>query len=80
MKKNHSRVSIALKDSKEMHIYLTSDEASKLLDQMYSIWSGELSDNCLEITGEYEEGCSQTILVRADHIVYCVSRGVDEQD
>lgn len=79
-KSPHSRVSIALKDSKEIHIYLATEEAAKLLDQMYSIWSGELSDNCFEITGEHEEGCSETILLRADQVIYCRSREVNEQD
>ncbi|MCW4040571.1 MAG: hypothetical protein NWE83_07445 [Candidatus Bathyarchaeota archaeon] len=65
----YSKISIALKD-REISVYLSPNEARDLLDQFYEVFSGELTDNCVEIRSHEEHGLSETILVKADQVLY----------
>ena len=63
------RIVIFLKNSQEMHAYLSSTDTNALIDQVYSVFSGEFDDNCVEIASDNELG-RETILLKADEILY----------
>ena len=44
----YNKISIALKDNREISVYLSPDEARDLLDQFYEVFSGGLT--CLLYT------------------------------
>ena len=47
------------------------------MDQIYSIFSGEFDDNCLEVVST-NEGSKETLLIKADQIKFCRSQDFDE--
>ena len=63
------RIVIFLKNSQEIHAYLASTDTNALIDQVYSVFSGEFDDNCVEIVSDNELG-RETILLKADEILY----------
>lgn len=63
------KIIIFLKNSKEIHLFLSLQETNSLIDQIYSVFSGEFDDNCVEISGRTELG-KETILLKADEILY----------
>jgi hypothetical protein len=63
------KIIIFLKNSKEIHLFLSLQETNSLIDQIYSVFSGEFDDNCVEISGSTELG-KETILLKADEILY----------
>lgn len=60
---------IFLKNSQEIHIYLSLADTNSLIDQIYNVFSGEFDDNCVEIVSDNEFG-RETILLKADEILY----------
>lgn len=60
---------IFLKNSQEIHIYLSLADTNSLIDQIYNVFSGEFDDNCIEIVSDNELG-RETILLKADEILY----------
>lgn len=65
----NKRILIFLKNSQEIHAYLSSNDTNALIDQVYSVFSGEFDDNCIEIVSNTELG-KETILLKADEILY----------
>jgi DNA primase large subunit len=63
------KVTIHLKNSQEIHAYLSINDTNSLVDQVYSVFSGEFDDNCVEIVSDNELG-RETILLKADEILY----------
>lgn len=63
------RIVIYLKNSQEIHAYLSTNDTNALIDQVYSVFSGEFDDNCVEIVSDNELG-RETILLKADEILY----------
>ena len=68
-KEHKKKVTIHLKNSQEIHAYLLSTNTNALVDQVYSVFSGEFDDNCVEIVSDNELG-RETILLKADEILY----------
>jgi hypothetical protein len=68
-KKGKKKVYIVLKNSQEIHVYLSSSDADALIDQIYSVFSGEFDDNFVEIISDNEIG-RESILLKADEILY----------
>jgi hypothetical protein len=66
----NKRVTIYLDESKEVICYMTDLLAREVVDQIYQLFTKELTDNCLEIISEYD-GIRETILIRADKIKFC---------
>lgn len=60
-----TKVVIALKQSPPIVLYLNKKCANEIIDQYYSILSGDLEDNCLEIKMEYD-----SIVISNDSILY----------
>ena len=69
-KSSKKKVIIFLKDSHEVHLHLTLKEANLLIDQVYSVFSGEFDDNCIEVVTNDPEIGGETILLKADEILY----------
>jgi uncharacterized protein YeeX (DUF496 family) len=65
----NKKILIFLKNSQEIHAYLSSNDTNALIDQVYSVFSGEFDDNCIEIVSNNELG-KETILLKADEILY----------
>jgi hypothetical protein len=63
------KILIFLKNSQEIHAYLSHNDTNSLIDQVYSVFSGEFDDNCIEIVSNNELG-KETILLRSDEILY----------
>ena len=63
------KVTVFLKNSQEIHVYLTLHDSNSLIDQIYSVFSGEFDDNCVEIVSDNELG-RETVLLKADEIIY----------
>jgi hypothetical protein len=63
------KILIFLKNSQEIHAYLSNNDTNSLIDQVYSVFSGEFDDNCIEIVSNTELG-KETILLKADEILY----------
>lgn len=68
-KEHKKKVTIHLKNSQEIHAYLSINNTNALVDQVYSVFSGEFDDNCVEIVSDNELG-RETILLKADEILY----------
>jgi hypothetical protein len=78
LKKNSSekkKILIFLKNSQEIHAYLSFSDANALIDQVYSVFSGEFDDNCIEIVSDNELG-RETILLKSDEILYIKTQEV----
>jgi len=60
-----TKVVIALKQSPPIVLYLNQKYANEIIDQYYSILSGDLEDNCLEIKMEHD-----SIVISNDAILY----------
>lgn len=69
IKVNKKKVTLHLKNSQEIHAYLSIADTNSLIDQVYSVFSGEFDDNCVEIVSDNELG-RETILLKADEILY----------
>lgn len=69
IKVHKKKVTIHLKNSQEIHAYLSISDTNSLIDQVYSVFSGEFDDNCVEIVSDNELG-RETILLKADEILY----------
>lgn len=63
------KIVIFLKNSQEIHAYLSHSDTNSLIDQVYSVFSGEFDDNCIEIVSRNELG-TETILLKSDEILY----------
>ena len=64
-----------LKNSQEIHAYLSHHDTNSLIDQVYSVFSGEFDDNCIEIVSDNELG-RETILLKSDEILYIKTQEV----
>lgn len=60
-----TKVVIALKQSPPIVLHLNQKFANEIIDQYYSILSGELEDNCLEIKMDHD-----SIVISNDAILY----------
>lgn len=69
IKKGKKKVVLFLKNSQEIHVYLSAPDADSLIDQIYSVFSGEFDDNFVEIISDNDLG-RETILLKADEILY----------
>ena len=69
IKVHKKKVTLHLKNSQEIHAYLSIADTNSLIDQVYSVFSGEFDDNCVEIVSDNELG-RETILLKADEILY----------
>lgn len=67
------KISLILRNSQEILVYLDSSDASILIDQIYSVFSGEFDDNCIEIVSSTELG-REVILLKADEVLYVKSQ------
>lgn len=72
------KTSIILKNSdREISVFLSKDESQKLLDQIYNVFSGEFSDNCIEVLNyDKDHDSVETILLKADEVLYVKSQEV----
>jgi hypothetical protein len=72
------KTSIVLKNSdREISVFLSKDESQKLLDQIYNVFSGEFSDNCIEVLNyDKDHDSVETILLKADEVLYVKSQEV----
>ena len=68
-KASKNKIVIFLKNSQEIHVYLSLSNTNSLIDQIYNVFSGEFDDNCIEIVSDNELG-KETILLKADEILY----------
>ncbi len=50
-------------------LFLKKDAATALVDQIYDVFSGELTDNCIEVISDTDIG-REVILLRADEVMY----------
>jgi len=73
------KVTITLKNQKDILVYLDKQSAVNLVDQFYDLCSGQLDDNCFEIVIPNDHG-NEYILIKADEILYVQSREVFEND
>ena len=73
------KVTITLKNLKEILVYLDKQSAVNLVDQFYDLCSGQLDDNCFEVVMPTDHG-SEYILIKADEILYVQSKEVLEND
>ena len=58
------KVSITLKNQKDILVYLDKQSAVNLVDQFYDLCSGQLDDNCFEVVIPNEHG-NEYILIKA---------------
>jgi len=68
------KVSIVLKD-REIVIFLSERSARDLIDQIYDVFSGEFDDNCIEVISD-EVGSRETLIVKADEVIYVKTQEV----
>jgi hypothetical protein len=61
---------VYLKDYQEIHVFLSSTDTNALVDQVYSIFSGEFDDNCIEICSTDKDVSKETILLKANEVLY----------
>jgi len=73
------KVTITLKNFKEILVYLDKQGAVNLVDQFYDLCSGDLDDNCFEVVIPSISG-NEYILIKADEILYVQSKEVLEDD
>ena len=73
------KVTITLKNQKDILVYLDKQSAVNLVDQFYDLCSGQLDDNCFEVVMPTDHG-SEYILIKADEILYVQSKEVLEND
>jgi hypothetical protein len=73
------KVTITLKNEKEIMVYLDKKYAENLVDQFYDLCSGQLDDNCFEIVSPSESG-NEYILIKADEILYVQSKEIAEYE
>ncbi len=64
------KVIVYLKNSQEIHLYLSFNETNSLMDQIYSVFSGEFDDNCIEIMSKDIDSGNEVILLKADEVSY----------
>lgn len=72
----NQKIIIYLDESREIVCYMNSLLAREVVDQIYKSFTGELTDNCLEIISD-NDGVRETILVRANKIKFCRVGDVD---
>ena len=73
------KVTITLKNQKDIMVYLDKQGAVNLVDQFYDLCSGQLDDNCFEVVMPSDSG-NEYILIKADEILYVQSKEVFEND
>jgi len=73
------KVTITLKNQKDIMVYLDKQGAVNLVDQFYDLCSGQLDDNCFEVVIPSDNG-NEYILIKADEILYVQSKEVFEND
>ena len=73
------KVTITLKNQKDIMVYLDKQGAVNLVDQFYDLCSGQLDDNCFEVVIPSDNG-NEYILIKADEIFYVQSKEVFEND
>lgn len=74
-----NKVSITLKNQKDIVVYLDKQTSVNLVDQFYDLCSGQLDDNCFEIVSPTDNG-NEYILIKADEILYVQSKEVANED
>jgi len=76
---NRFKVTITLKNQKDILVYLDKRSSVNLVDQFYDLCSGQLDDNCFEVVIRNDHG-NEYILIKADEILYVQSKEVFEDD
>jgi len=74
-----NKVSITLKNQKDIVVYLDKRSSVNLVDQFYDLCSGQLDDNCFEIVVPADNG-NEYILIKADEILYVQSKEVGDEE
>ena len=75
-----NKIIISLKDGYEIHVHLSNTDTNNLIDQIYSVFSGEFDDNCVEIiTNDNDITGKETILIKADEILYVKTQEVVDE-
>ena len=73
------KVSITLKNFKEVTVFLDKRHAVSLIDQFYDLCSGQLTDNCFEIMIKNDSE-NEYILIKADEILSIQSKEVFDEN
>ena len=73
------KVTITLKNQKDILVYLDKQSAVNLVDQFYDLCSGQLDDNCFEVVIRNDNG-NEYILIKAAEILYVQSKEFCEDD
>lgn len=60
---------ITTRSTKDISVHLSKREADDLIDQFYDLCSGNVRDNCFEITLKNDNGCVEHTLIVASEIV-----------
>jgi len=65
------KVSVVLRNDKELTFILEHSKAGELMDQFYELCSEGLLDNLLEVVvASNDEKANDTVLIKCDEIVY----------
>jgi hypothetical protein len=72
--------SIKLRNQKDIVVYLDKENTMLMLNQFYDLCSGELTDNCFEISIPTEASrVNDCILIKADEILSVQSESIHEE-
>ena len=70
---------IKLRNQQDIVVYLDKEETMTMLNQFYDLCSGELTDNCFEISSPSDVSrVNDGILIKADEILSIQSATVHE--
>jgi hypothetical protein len=72
------RITIHLRNDQDITVFLKKDSTTSLIDQIYDVFSGELSDNCIEVISDTDIG-KEVILLRADEVIYVKTQEEDDE-
>jgi len=72
------RITIHLRNNQDITVFLKKDASTLLVDQIYDVFSGELSDNCIEVISDTDIG-REVILLRADEVIYVKTQEEDDE-
>ena len=74
-----TKVTITLKDHRDIVVYLDKQSSVKLIDQFYDLCSGELEDNCFEVIANSDHG-KEFLVIKADEILYVQTKVVSQHE
>jgi hypothetical protein len=74
-----TKVTITLKDHRNIVVYLDKQSSVNLIDQFYDLCSGELEDNCFEVIVNSDHG-KEFVVIKADEILYVQTKVVSQHE